>query len=120
MDSSDDRSDRHDKVHLTVVLHGLWGSAAHCSNVGSTLSRVYEERRQKLEPTERAACPRLEVLCPQANESDLTYDGIDVCGSRIVEEIDAYVSKCEGSVTKFSIVGYSLGAPVSLKQSFQG
>jgi hypothetical protein len=102
-----DESDR----HLCVVLHGLWGSAAHCSSIVETLSRVYDERRNALEvPND---CPLLHVLCPKANESDLTYDGIDVCGSRIVEEIDAYIRDCPGRVTKFSILGYSLGAIAS-------
>lgn len=46
----------------------------------------------------------------------LTYDGIDVNGKRISDEIEAETNRLEqekGKVVKFSMVGYSLGGLIS-------
>lgn len=72
-----------------------------------------------------------ELVCfiPVSNENELTYDGIDNCGHRVVHDIDEFIAKLEGGdtastsnasilqekkrVTRFSIVGYSLGGCVA-------
>jgi len=46
----------------------------------------------------------------------LTYDGVDVCASRVAWEVDHKVSELEGAgkrVSRFSVMGYSLGGLVA-------
>ncbi|KAI5479229.1 lipid particle protein [Pseudohyphozyma bogoriensis] len=59
---------------------------------------------------------RFVVLSASMNEDTRTYDGIDICAERVVEEIDSEIARIEeegGEVTRFSIVGYSLGGLVA-------
>lgn len=54
------------------------------------------------------------MLCCKTNESDLTYDGIDSCSIRVLQEIDAFVEDVQPqAVSRFSIVGYSLGGLIA-------
>ena len=49
--------------------------------------------------------------------SQLAYDGIDVCASRVAWEVDQAIARIEEEgrrVTHFSVTGYSLGGRVSL------
>lgn len=50
-------------------------------------------------------------------EGYYTYDGIDVCGMRVANEIQEQVTRLQGSngdrVVKLSVVGYSLGGLIS-------
>lgn len=59
---------------------------------------------------------KLVVLAASLSQGTLTYDGIDLCGERVVKEIDAEIEKIAldgGKVDRFSIVGYSLGGLVA-------
>ena len=48
------------------------------------------------------------VLCPKTNEGDLTYDGIDNCAERAVEEIDAFIADlANGRLPKVDTVSSS-------------
>ncbi|BGO88545.1 hypothetical protein NBRC10512_003357 [Rhodotorula toruloides] len=112
-------------VHLVTVLHGLWGSPTHIAYVVDSITRhaarpsAPKSRARDSSPT-RAAEKKVEVvvLAPRTNAESFahTYDGIDVCADRVVEEIDAEVQRIEedgGKVERFSIVGYSLGGLVA-------
>ncbi|ODQ63910.1 DUF676-domain-containing protein [Nadsonia fulvescens var. elongata DSM 6958] len=67
---------------------------------------------------------QLIIYRAHGNEKYFTYDGIDVCGTRVAEEIDNAIDHLQSSaapgsefsrrqVTKISIVGYSLGGLIS-------
>lgn len=66
----------------------------------------------------------LQVVVHAANsfEGYYTYDGIDVCGMRVANEIQEQITRLQGStseggegdkVVKLSVVGYSLGGLIS-------
>ena len=75
----------------------------------------------------------LAVLCTTSSENDSTCDGIDISAARAVAEIDSYIESLERGdvlpdsrrafpagpvlsqpkVTKFSIIGYSLGGCIA-------
>ncbi|CDZ97512.1 Predicted alpha/beta hydrolase [Phaffia rhodozyma] len=97
-------------VHLLVLVHGLWGNGSHLGSMKEEIIASYEETHKE-SPTE------LVLLLPQSNEGDLTYDGIDICASRMIEEVDAEIDRLENiegkEVSSFSIVGYSLGGLVA-------
>ncbi|BGP21280.1 lipid particle protein [Rhodotorula toruloides] len=112
-------------VHLVTVLHGLWGSPTHIAYVVDSVTRhasrpsALRSRARESSPS-RAAETDVEVvvLAPRTNAESFahTYDGIDVCADRVVDEIDAEVRRIEddgGRVERFSIVGYSLGGLVA-------
>ncbi|PWN48741.1 DUF676-domain-containing protein [Violaceomyces palustris] len=122
-------------VHLVVICHGLWGAPEHTSYLATTLAKQHKgsvSPSSVLAPPESPATvnvhsdpglsehdtiPRLVVLNSNANRDDHTYDGIDWCGERIVKEIYqevARIEKEEGSlVSRFSIIGYSLGGLIA-------
>lgn len=59
---------------------------------------------------------RLHILVAKRNSGSFTYDGIELGGERVTAEIEEEVEKLarEGQViTRFSIVGYSLGGLVA-------
>ncbi|KAF9962403.1 hypothetical protein BGZ72_006225 [Mortierella alpina] len=71
----------HEGVHLLVLSHGLWGNVAH-------VRFIAEQFKQRLGD-------RILVYRAQANESALTYDGIDICGQRLVQEISSVIRVIE-------------------------
>jgi hypothetical protein len=82
------------EVHLIVLQHGLWGVPLHL-----------EALRKILEDT----CPKDTVRIVNCDKSPAsnTYDGVDVCGDRLVELVKS-ITETE-NVTKLSLIGYSLG-----------
>jgi hypothetical protein len=60
-------------VHLVVLQHGLWGNPKQLGNLEATLNAVLADKG----PTKVVNC--------SANVGMLTYDGVDVCGDRMVE-----------------------------------
>ena len=81
----------------------LWGNPSH-------LVRV----REALEQRHRA--DRLHVLVVKRNSDNHTYDGIEVGGERVAQEIEDELKELEvkgNRITKLSIVGYSLGGLVA-------
>lgn len=94
-------------MNVTSNDSGLWGSVAHIQSIVKTIEAAYEEREASL-------THELRVLCAKTNESDLTYDGIDSCSIRVLQEIDAFIQDVQPQVvSKFSIVGYSLGGLIA-------
>lgn len=71
------------------------------------------------DPTDVSAPPtRVVVYIAHSFELYYTYDGIDVCGTRVANEIEHEVARLDGlqdggRVTKLSVVGYSLGGLIS-------
>ncbi|GBC00406.1 hypothetical protein RclHR1_03850004 [Rhizophagus clarus] len=91
------------EIHLVVFSHGLWGNPSHLKY----LVEQFEEKHGD----------NVHILNAKCNSSKYTYDGINVCGDRLVEEIHAEVKslqdKSSNKITKFSIIGYSLGGLIS-------
>lgn len=85
-------------IHVVFLLHGLWGRASDLSCLKDTLDK---------EAASRATGIGVDVVICKSYERSKTYDGVDVCADRAVDEIRKYVaSKPTGSVVKFSILGY--------------
>ncbi|KAJ5887903.1 hypothetical protein N7495_007944 [Penicillium taxi] len=89
--------------HLCVLVHGLWGNPAHLEYVASTLRERYGETG-------------LHILSAKGNDGNMTYDGIEVGGERLMHEIEDTLEALEAkgqTIKRLSIVGYSLGGLVS-------
>ncbi|KAI8363080.1 putative serine esterase-domain-containing protein [Mortierella sp. GBAus27b] len=71
----------HEGAHLVILHHGLWGNV-------DNLCFIAEQFKQRLGD-------RLLVYRAQANESELTYDGVDICAERLVREIYSVVIEIE-------------------------
>ena len=59
---------------------------------------------------------QLHILSAETNSDFFTYDGIDLGGERVTQEIESYITNLEkdGSrIKKLSVVGYSLGGLVA-------
>ncbi|KAG0327169.1 hypothetical protein BGZ99_008259 [Dissophora globulifera] len=76
-----DGSDAHQGVHLVVLQHGLWGNVDHVRFIAAQ----FKERLGD----------RILVYRAQTNEAKFTYDGVDVCGQRLVQEIYSVVKVIE-------------------------
>ena len=89
--------------HLCVLVHGLWGNPNHLNYLRDTLQAQHPE-------------DRLHILGAKSNADGMTYDGIEVGGERIANEIEQKIRELEqnGSrIKRISIIGYSLGGLVS-------
>jgi len=82
-------------VHLCVVLHGLWGNPSHIGYVCRSLAAKAganspKSRQRSSSPTRiiQDVTPTLVVLPAKLNAETRTYDGIDLCAERVVQEID--------------------------------
>ncbi|KAJ3884652.1 DUF676-domain-containing protein [Lentinula edodes] len=89
-------------VHLLVLVHGMWGHPGHLAEMARIVEETY-------------AGEELHLLLAEANREEGTYDGIDWCAERVVDEVIDEINKIQQlkRVTKFSITGYSLGGLVS-------
>ncbi|KZS90706.1 DUF676-domain-containing protein [Sistotremastrum niveocremeum HHB9708] len=97
------------EVHLLVLVHGMWGNPSH-------LSEPEPNGNEGDAQTRRVGSRELSVLVASTNREASTYDGIDWGGERIateVQRIDEIEKDSEKKVTRFSIVGYSLGGLLS-------
>ncbi|MCJ1472541.1 hypothetical protein MMC13_001190 [Lambiella insularis] len=89
--------------HLCVLVHGLWGNPQHLEHLRSAL----QERHGK---------HGLHVMVATRNSSTFTYDGIEVGGERVAQEIEEEVDRLEKDdihIKKLSMVGYSLGGLIA-------
>ena len=60
--------------------------------------------------------PELHTLVAKSNSGNFTYDGIELGGERVCQEIEEKIeklAKAGQTVTRLSIVGYSLGGLVA-------
>ncbi|KAL4065871.1 putative serine esterase-domain-containing protein [Scleroderma yunnanense] len=98
-------------LHLLVLIHGMWGNPAH-------LTRMQEIIQQTMGAIENSGSEPIElvVLVAQTNRDEWTYDGIDWGGERVAEEVMNEVMKYEKQgrrVTRFSVMGYSMGGLIA-------
>ncbi|KAF8595039.1 DUF676-domain-containing protein [Ceratobasidium sp. AG-I] len=95
-------------VHFLACVHGMWGNPSHLAVLQQTIKDKFADNTGETE---------LATLVLETNSESFTYDGIDWCAERAVKEIYGMVEKLEKDgvkkVTKFSIVGYSLGGLIS-------
>lgn len=99
-------------VHLIVLQHGLWGSPVDVEN----LTKYLREALRKQSPTE----DELAFLTSGVNARRLTYDGIDVCGSRLAQLVQDTIQQYaeQGKrVTKLSFIGKQPGFPSVSEQA---
>lgn len=88
-------------IHLAVFVHGLWGNPAHLNNLSTSL---------------KTACPDLHIFVAKRNTGNFTYDGIELGGERVTNEVEeeiASLSKDGKEVNKISFIGYSMGGLVA-------
>ncbi|KAG0320452.1 hypothetical protein BGZ97_000165 [Linnemannia gamsii] len=75
------QSSQQEGRHLLVLNHGLWGNASH-------VKFIADQFKERLGD-------RLLVYCAEANESKYTYDGVDICAQRLVQEIHKVIEVIE-------------------------
>ncbi|RLV95907.1 rRNA methyltransferase 1 mitochondrial [Spathaspora sp. JA1] len=95
------------KVHLVILVHGLWGNPFHLSYLESQIKEVFGTKHEDEE---------LWVHKTGSHSGYLTYDGIDINGKRIsdeIQELTSTVSNRGDKVVKLSIIGYSLGGLIA-------
>lgn len=81
----------------------LWGNPSHLDYVASAIR-------------ERHGKDKVYILAAQRNSGTYTYDGIELGGERVVHEIEDTLDQLSAkghSITKLSVVGYSLGGLVA-------
>ncbi|KAI9711646.1 MAG: hypothetical protein M1828_001906 [Chrysothrix sp. TS-e1954] len=84
-------------------MGNLWGSPGHLNHISQALRSKH--------PGED-----LSILVPKTNSGNFTYDGIEVGGERVTKEIEDEIERLEKegkNITKFSVVGYSLGGLIA-------
>jgi len=116
---------RRPATHLCVLVHGLWGRPSDWDVVAERLS----EHKQRIEGDggggegqgkgKGKGRESLCVLKSEANRRRLTLDGIDVCASRLAEEVRAAVAEererfgKEARLERVSFVGHSMGGLIA-------
>ncbi|XP_050364817.1 putative lipase ROG1 [Argentina anserina] len=95
----DDQTGRkNNPTHLVIMVNGLVGSAEDWRFGATQLLKRYPED--------------VVVHCSECNYSMLTFDGVDVMGERLAEEVRGVVKR-HGTVQKISFVGHSLGGLIA-------
>lgn len=80
----------------------LWGNPSHLNHLRDTLRDQYPDD--------------LHILVPKSNSDNQTYDGVEVGGERIANEVEQRLAELEKKgqkIKKISITGYSLGGLVA-------
>ncbi|KAI0028931.1 putative serine esterase-domain-containing protein [Vararia minispora EC-137] len=98
-------------IHLVVLIHGMWG---HPGNLAEAHSIFNEQRVQSAKKDSEGV--QFRVLVAETNRDESTYDGIDWGGERVAKEVFEEIDKVKeegGQVTRFSVLGYSLGGLVA-------
>ncbi|PWN27719.1 DUF676-domain-containing protein, partial [Jaminaea rosea] len=116
-------------VHLLVACHGLWGQPIHLNYM---MKKLAEDKGGEISPlgvdpdkttaaatsssststATASAQPQLVILMSKTNMDARTYDGVDWCAERTVQEIEREVRRLRKKgrkIVRFSILGYSLG-----------
>ncbi|GMG19655.1 unnamed protein product [Ambrosiozyma monospora] len=97
------------ECHLVILIHGLWGLSSHMDYLEKSI--LSSPRLNGADCNEKII-----VYKSDSNENYRTYDGIDLCGARVADEIISKTNELNSSgyykVTKFSCVGYSLGGVI--------
>ncbi|PSK77378.1 hypothetical protein CJJ07_002791 [Candidozyma auris] len=92
--------------HLVVLVHGIWGNSSHMSYLADQIQRYSSAANGE---------DKIVVYKTGSHSGYKTYDGIDVNGKRVADEIFAETDRLNetGKVTKLSVIGYSLGGLMS-------
>ncbi|KAK9270954.1 hypothetical protein L1049_026542 [Liquidambar formosana] len=85
-------------THLIIMVNGIIGSAQNWRYAAKQLLKKYRQD--------------VVVHCSECNPALLTFDGVDVMGDRLAEEV-ILVIKRHPNVQKISFVGHSLGGLVA-------
>ncbi|KAL2340076.1 hypothetical protein Fmac_008016 [Flemingia macrophylla] len=94
----DESGHRPTPTHLVIMVNGLIGSAENWKFAAKQFLKRYPEDAI--------------VHCSERNSSMLTFDGVDVMGDRLAEEVISVIKR-HPSVQKISFVGHSLGGLVA-------
>lgn len=94
----DESGHRPKPTHLIIMVNGLIGSAENWKFAAKQFLKRYPEEAI--------------VHCSERNSSMLTFDGVDVMGDRLAEEVISVIKR-HPSVQKISFVGHSLGGLVA-------
>ncbi|WVW79800.1 hypothetical protein I302_101770 [Kwoniella bestiolae CBS 10118] len=109
-------------VHLIILTHGLYGSSLNLAAVKEELVNLSTPDIPLSPSTSTSASNSSDraietvIYLPEGIKGARTWDGIDVCAYRIVEEIDREIERLEDEgkdVVGFSVMGYSLGGLIS-------
>ncbi|XP_074354552.1 uncharacterized protein LOC141693370 isoform X1 [Apium graveolens] len=87
-----------DPTHLVVTVNGIIGSAQNWRYAAKQFLKRYPHD--------------VIVHCSESNYSMLTFDGVDVMGSRLADEVLSVVERHPG-LQKISFIGHSLGGLIS-------
>ncbi|KAL3505024.1 hypothetical protein ACH5RR_034865 [Cinchona calisaya] len=88
----------HAPTHLIVMVNGIIGSAQNWRYAAKQFVKAY---------------PRdVLVHCSESNSSILTFDGVDVMGKRLADEVLSVVQK-HPNLQKISFISHSLGGLVT-------
>ncbi|XP_038977444.1 putative lipase ROG1 isoform X2 [Phoenix dactylifera] len=94
----DVEGERRIPTHLVVTVNGIIGSAANWRFTAKQFVKKYPED--------------VIVLCSECNYLTLTFDGVDVMGERLAEEVISAVAR-RPELQKISFVGHSLGGLIA-------
>lgn len=84
-------------------MYSLWGNPNHLWYLASALREQYPE-------------DKAHILVAKRNAGSFTYDGIELGGERVTQEIEQTLEELEGKgqhIKKISVIGYSLGGLVA-------
>ncbi|CDY20663.1 BnaC08g13950D [Brassica napus] len=96
--SVDFPGERSEPSHLVVMVNGLIGSAQNWRFAAKQMLKKYPQD--------------LIVHCDRRNHSTQTFDGVDVMGQRLAEEVRTVIKR-HPSLQKISFVGHSLGGLIA-------
>ena len=85
----------------SLIQFSFWGDPTHLKVMKESLL---------------AKNPKLHTLVAKSNSGNFTYDGIELGGERVCQEIEEEIQKLDNEgkkVTRLSLVGYSLGGLVA-------
>ncbi|KAB2629684.1 hypothetical protein D8674_034479 [Pyrus ussuriensis x Pyrus communis] len=98
MEVEDQTGEKMTPTHLIVLVNGLIGSAENWKYGAKEFLKRYPED--------------VVAHCSECNSSMLTFDGVDVMGERLAEEVISVIKR-HPSVQKISFVGHSLGGLIA-------
>ncbi|TQD74557.1 hypothetical protein C1H46_039894 [Malus baccata] len=94
----DQTGEKMSPTHLIILVNGLIGSAKNWKYAAKEFLKRYPED--------------VVAHCSECNSSMLTFDGVDVMGERLAEEVISVIKR-HPSVRKISFVGHSLGGLIA-------
>ncbi|KAM1364942.1 hypothetical protein ACFX13_044028 [Malus domestica] len=98
MEVEDQTGEKMSPTHLIILVNGLIGSAENWKYAAKEFLKRYPED--------------VVAHCSECNSSMLTFDGVDVMGERLAEEVISVIKR-HPSVQKISFVGHSLGGLIA-------